>query len=206
MKSIKEWRDHWDKKTNISNSIEINGYCINGIPISKELYYKAIIEPTIRELDLKKDNHFLDVGCGSGMTLIEIEKLVSKSVGTDLSSELLKKYNGISETFVSDANNIPFKNRKFDRILIFGVAVYFPSFKYFKEVTKKHLEILNDDGILLIGDLNIGKKPKNNQYMWYNRDQLLNFLDDLGFAYSLNSQSKLKRGINKRWNIKINKY
>ena len=203
MKSVDEWTKHWDGKSAISNPVELNGYCIKGQPISWEMYEEAVVLPSINRLDISRGHSVLDIGCGSGLMMNEIEKTTHKIFGIDLSSKLLSQYNGCGTTHVGAAHEIPFTQERFDRILMFGVAGYFPNFEYFEKVTKTAVSLLNSEAMFLIGDLNIGKKPIGNQYQWYDREELLNFFDSLGLRYDLMSQNKLKRKINHRWDILV---
>lgn len=201
MKSVNEWTQHWDKKSTISNPVELNGYCVNAEPISWDLYKEAVVLPAINRLDISPGDSVLDIGCGSGLMMDEIEKITDKIFGVEPSKELLGRYKGSGLTYVGAAHDLPFTNERFDRILMFGVAIYFPDFSYFENVVNKAISLLNTDGKFLIGDLNIGMRPTENQYQWYDREQLLNFLDGLGLRYNLMSQNKLKREINRRWDV-----
>lgn len=205
IKPVHEWTQHWDSKVDITDPVALNGYCTGGVPIARETYFKAVVNPVIERLDLEPHHRVLDIGCGSGLTLSEIEKRVAEAVGTDLSRTMIDKYQGEAKTHVCAAHELPFEGEQFDRILMVGVAIYFPDFDYYRQVVEKVLSLLRPDGIFLIGDLNIGEKPEGNQYQWYDRAQLLDYLDELGHAYNLMSQNKLKRTINRRWDILIRK-
>lgn len=201
MKSVKEWTQHWDNKNHITNPVELNGYCIKGKPIPTDDYNKAVVFPTIERLQVKPNQSVLDIGCGSGLMLDKMEEITTNLFGLEPSGELLKRYKGCAKTYVGAAHQLPFKKENFDRVLMFGVAVYFPDFEYFKNVVLNVFSLLKQDGIFLIGDLNIGTRPTESQYQWYDREELLCFFDSTGLRYNLMSQSKLKREINKRWDI-----
>jgi SAM-dependent methyltransferase len=205
MNSIEEWRDHWDSKSAIADPVVLNGYCIGGVPISVGQYFAAVINPVIDRLDLRPEHRVLDIGCGSGLTLAEIEKQVAEAIGTDLSGSLLQCYKGEARTYTCAAHELPFEGEQFDRILMFSVAIYFPSFDYLKKVIEKALSLLRKDGLFLIGDLNLGVRPNGSQYLWYEREPLLDYLDGLGVAYSLLAQNKLKRKLNRRWDVVLRK-
>jgi len=205
MKTIEEWRTHWDNKKDITNPIELNGYCLKGKPIEKSKYNDAVIQPTLELLELDNDSKILDVGCGSGMFLYEFEKMGLEAFGTDISNALLERFKGKSKTFACAAHELPFYDEFFNRILMVSVAIYFENFNYFKTVVLKCLSILKLQGIFLIGDINLGIKPDGNQYQWYNKHEMVDFLDSLGYPYSIMTQNKIKRTINKRWDILIYK-
>lgn len=202
MKSVKDWENHWNSKGSIENPIEINGYCIGGKPISDELYYQAVIHPTIVLLELEPHHHVLDIGCGSGMFLREIEKKVKRCVGTDISQTLLKGYSGLCETIVCAADALPFNKDEFDRILMYSVAHYFPSFDYFRKVVSDGLRFLRKEGIFVIGDLPFGI---HDHYYYYDKHELMELLDSLNHPYTVAVQNNLKRKINRRYDIIIYK-
>lgn len=203
MKSVDEWTKHWNDKSAISNPVELNGYCIKGEPISFDLYRSAVVLPAINRLGILPGQSVLDIGCGSGLMMNEIEKTTDKIFGIEPSKELIARYEGAGTTYVGAAHELPFTDERFDRVLMFGVAVYFPDFEYFANVVETVISLLNPGGKFLIGDLNIGAPMIKSQYQWYDREQLLNFFDSLGFRYHLMSQNKLKREINHRWDVLV---
>lgn len=139
------------------------------------------------------------------MTLLEIEKRVARAVGTDISRTLLARYPGKATTHLCPAHELPFSGESFDRILMFSVAHYFPDLAYLREVTESCLSLLRRDGILLVGDLPIGVPPAQSPYLWFDRHQLVDLLDSLGFPYSIAAQGRLKRTINRRYDVIIYK-
>lgn len=201
MKTIDEWTAHWNGKSDIDDPVILNGYCVDGVPISRERYFEAVIDPLLARLELEPHHRVLDIGCGSGLTLGEIEKRVAVAIGTDFSMAMLQKYKGKAKTYVCSAHEVPFEGEQFDRILMYSVAIYFPNFEYFRQVTEKCLSILRCGGIFLIGDLLLGSKPENSQYQWFDRHALVEYFDSLGFPYSIAAQSRRKRSINKRFDV-----
>ena len=157
------------------------------------MYRDAVLLPAIKRLGISQGDSVLDIGCGSGLMMNEIEKTTDKIFGVEPSEELISRYKGVERTYIGAAHELPFNDERFDRILMFGVAVYFPDFDYFENVVKKVVSLLQTNGKFLIGDLNIGGRISESQYQWYNREQLLAFLDSLGLRYDLMSQNKLKK-------------
>lgn len=200
-KGVNKWAEHWNQKANIENHMEINGYCIKGVPLSKETFHEAMIKPYLEMLELKSYHHVLEIGCGTGLLLSEIEKYVEKCIGIDVSQGMLAKFIGQSETILCAAHELPFCQQRFDRILMCSVAHYFPSFDYFKSVIINGLSILRKDGIFLIGDMLLGEASANGQYIHYNKHEIIVFCDSLKLPYSLMVQNRLKRKLNKRYDI-----
>ncbi len=64
-------------------------------------------------LNIKNNDLLLDVGCGTGLS----SSLNCKVIGIDPSLELLKQNNNITEIILARAENIPFKNKIFDKVI-----------------------------------------------------------------------------------------
>ena len=205
-KNINGWRGHWDERSKTSDDIIwLNGYCVKGIPLSKEVYYNAVLNPSIEMLELESHHHILEIGCGAGLFLSEIEKNVKSCVGIDNSLGMLSRFIGKSDVLVSNANQLPFCQDYFDRILMYSVAHYYPSFEYFKMVIRNGLSLLKTKGVFLIGDVLFGEPPVNSQYLYYDKHIIIDFFDSLCFPYSIRVQNRIKRSINNRYDIIIYK-
>ncbi len=200
-KTVSEWAAHWNAKAGIANPMELNGYCVGGVPIPAERYMEAVVRPLLERLELEPQHCVLDIGCGSGMTLLEIERRVAEAVGTDISQAMVDRYPGKAKTYVCAAHQLPFDGVRFDRILMFSVAHYFPDFGYFRGVVENCLSLLRKGGILLVGDLPLGKTPAGSAYLWYERQALAELCDELGHPYSIAAQNRAKRAINRRYDL-----
>lgn len=202
-RTIAEWTAHWDAKSEIRDPVRLNGYCVGGEPIPREQYMEAVVKPVLERLELEPHHRVLDVGCGSGLMLGEIEKRVAEAVGTDVSRAMLERYEGRATTHVCAAHELPFGPESFDRVLMYSVAHYFPDFDYFREVAAKCLAILRRDGILLIGDLPVGRRPEQSPYLWYDRHALVDLFDSVALPYTIAAQSRAKRAINRRIDVVV---
>ena len=203
--TVEQWTAHWNAKAAIEDPIELNGYCVGGVPINRERYEAAVVRPSLETLELEPHHHALEVGCGSGLLLSEIERRVERAVGTDVSEALLRRYRGSAETHVCAAHELPFAGEQFDRILMWSVAHYFPDVDYFGDVATKLVTLLRAPGILLIGDVPLGPQPPTTPYLWYERTDLARKLEPLGLPFSIAAQSRLKRAINVRYDIIVYK-
>jgi ubiquinone/menaquinone biosynthesis C-methylase UbiE len=205
VKNVEGWIEYYNQKDeSITNPIQLVEYCVNGEPLTEREYRDAILEPTMRLLELERHHRFLDVGCGTGLFLREVEKCVDYCVGVDISKRLLDGKQCTSETFVCAAHELPFEDESFDRILIYSVAPCMPSFEYLKTVADKMLKILKLNGILLIGDVPIGNGLSRN-YTSYNAMDIIEYLESIKYPYSVMAQNKKKRSINARKNILVYK-
>jgi|SRR5579862_5302741 len=205
MRTVEEWAEHWNSKAGIENPVELNGYCLDGVPIDLELYRAAVVDPTLDLLELEPHHHVLEVGCGSGLILREIEARVERTVGTDLSEALLSRYDGAAETILCAAHELPFEGAQFDRILMSSVIHYFPNSGYLRDVVLKLLELLRRPGILVIADAMLGEQPPDTPYRWFSRGEIVDMLEPLGLPFSIAAQSRLKQQINLRYDIVVHK-
>ena len=204
-KTVEEWTAHWNAKAGIENAIELTGYCIGGVPMSAEKYRAAVVEPCLELLELEPQHHVLEVGCGAGLLLREIEQRVERTVGTDVSDGLVRRYDGTAETYVCAAHELPFDGEQFDRILMYSVAHYFPDLEYFRGVVLALVGLLRRPGVLVIGDVPVGAQPADTPYRWFDRRELADALEPLELPFSIAAQSRLKRTINRRYDVVVYK-
>ncbi|MEO5360109.1 MAG: methyltransferase domain-containing protein [Nitrospirota bacterium] len=198
---IEMWKSHWNSKRDMTDPLEINGYCMNGKSIQHEIYTEAILFPVIQQLGVRPGDKVLEVGCGTGMFLSEIEKITPEVYGVDISVEMLKKYSGKARLHVCAAHEVPFSPKTMDRILMYSVAHCFESFEYFKKVIETLLYILKDEGFLFIGDIPMDIPTRNSKYLIYSKKDIMTFLEFKGFPFELRAQNEKKRLLNERYDI-----
>lgn len=111
---------------------------------------------------LKKDFRVLEIGCSSGISMFRLAPLVAEYYGTDLSDEILKKTEaerkrlGLDHVhlFALPAHEIhQLEARDFDVIIINSVLQCFNGHNYLRSVLAKALQLLNNQGIIFIGDV-----------------------------------------------------
>ena len=198
-------KEYWDGKTG-ANPIELVDCCIDGEPLSWDLYHKAIVHPNLRNLDIYCESDVLEIGCGTGLHLKAIEQTcIGKLAGTDLSSKLLGHYDGRAEVFSCAAHQQPFEDDDFDRVLMVGVALYFPSEEYFEQVLFEIRRLLRERGKALIADLLLGALKSKSGYSTFNVEWVLKVCEDAGFRWTLMCQNSAKRQINKRYDLLLEK-
>lgn len=149
MKESKEtWKQIWLRKGKAEGCIEdmlaFDGYEKTRIDM------KQVAMNIIRELDIKKEDRVLEVGCGAGALA---QYLQCDYVGVDYSPTLVKKHIKFlrNSVLAGEADNLIFKDKTFDKVISYGVFMYFDNKQYaqraiseFKRVAKKGI---------LIGDL-----------------------------------------------------
>jgi ubiquinone/menaquinone biosynthesis C-methylase UbiE len=115
-----------------------------------------IIKVIREKLALLRSDRILEVGCGSGMILGPLSRMSSMVAGVDFASSLIQKIQKVipnGEFHVSEANNLPFGDATFDKILSFSVFQYFPDFSYAKEVLNEMVRCTKNNGRIYIGDI-----------------------------------------------------
>ena len=102
-------------------------------------YHKMIdnLEVSILSKYLNKTDIVLEVGCGTGLLLKEVDKLVSKAIGIDLSDKMLEKAKerGL-EVYQAEASNLPFGDNYFDVVYSYKVLAHI-------EAVEKTLQEIN---------------------------------------------------------------
>lgn len=110
-----------------------------------------------------KSKNILEVGCGTGHWLNELNLLDLNKFGVDYSLGMLneaKKQNNKLRLILADANTLPFVNGKFD--LIFCVnAIH--QFNYQREFILNSSHLLKPNGIFALFCLD----PRNKNDKWY---------------------------------------
>nr|WP_201280317.1 non-ribosomal peptide synthetase [Hassalia byssoidea] len=113
---------------------------------------------TLARVQALKPKRILEIGCGTGMILLNIAPQVESYWGTDFSQEAINRLENIIQTQhvqflhqeASNFNQIP--EDYFDTIIINSVAQYFPSIEYLQQVIAGALKVLAPGGSLFIGD------------------------------------------------------
>lgn len=205
MKTVERWRAYWESKTE-DDPIAMADYYIDGQPMHYQDYQRLIVAPNISLLSLDSECSVLEIGCGTGMHLLEVEKLTDGFVaGTDLSASLLASYKGRALIEKAEAIKQPFQDSSFDRILMVGVTMYFPDIDYFRKAIHEITRLLKNDGVAVVGDLLLGSWTSKSGYTVFPSNEIIDLLNEFNFAWSLQNQNLEKRSLNKRFNIVIRK-
>ena len=101
---------------------------------------------------IKKEDRVLEIGCGSGNILRFIN---SKNIyGLDISPKMIyfcKKIMPYGEFTTGDAEDLPYENNFFDKVIISEVLYYLPNLEKALEEAKR---VLKSGGLILITSLN----------------------------------------------------
>lgn len=114
-----------------------------------------------RHLD-KTKTCVLEVGCASGITMYRIAPYVKRYIGTDMAKENLKKnekrniehkITNIELEQCRADEILKFKDEHINIIIINSVIQYFGTEEYLLDIIKKAATLIENDGILYIGDV-----------------------------------------------------
>lgn len=200
------WKEYWGNKNWTGSHRDLNDYTWgkNTPLVPKKLHKEHFVEPILSILQLEPHHHVLEIGCGSGLLLKEIEPKVERLVGADISEKMLAHYEGPAETVCCAANEIPFNEPTFDRIFMYGVCFYFPSTQYFQEVIEKCLRALKKDGFLFVGDVIYKSNHQvNPNFLQCDIVNMVEYLDNLALPYEILAHNKLQIKQNKRKHLII---
>jgi len=112
--SFKEWNEVMVRKYNPEDYIFHSNFLVRFFELKRFKKIKDLLQ-------LSNNDNFLDIGCGSGYLLNQA--VCKRGVGADISDLMVKtarehcKNNGKKFLVQSDAENLPFKNRSFDKIV-----------------------------------------------------------------------------------------
>jgi cyclopropane fatty-acyl-phospholipid synthase-like methyltransferase len=136
----------------------------NGRYISQKEAEQYVPDDIVKKLKINRDDTFFDIGCGLGLNLIPISKIVRLAFACDHPSVikmLCKKDLPTNINFYEgDFLNIT-TNRSFTKILAYSVLTALENEKTLFSFIDKTLTLLAPEGRMLLGDFaNIDKKSR----------------------------------------------
>ena len=172
--------------------------------INREKHSKKIIEKAeglLNLIDIKSDQKYLEIGCGSGAVARYVSKKYKLNVtGTDIDKDqvLLSRRDSThikSITFLeADATNLPFKDKSFDIVLSINVLHHISNWM---DALKEINRVLRSNGYFILVDLfyskwtaKIGKILVRNVYGITTIDNLNIFINDNKFYTNYSQISK----------------
>lgn len=121
------WKQIWTRKGNADSSVTdllaYDGY------EATQVNMKEVAAEVTRALDIRRTDKVLEVGCGAGALA---QYLDCDYVGMDYSPTLVKKHIEILHNPVleGEAADLIFKDKSFDKVICYGVFLYFESKEY----------------------------------------------------------------------------
>lgn len=169
MNNYNFWKEVWDSKGNSDSSdlLFLDGY----EHIGKKINSHLIVEEIIKILNIKDNDSILEVGCGCGFLSREFQKDYDYT-GVDYSLAIINKHKNIFKShkvYVSEANDLFFKDKTFDHVFCFGLFQYIPNLKYADTVIDEMMRVSSKS--VFLGDLKF-KKTRETHFV-YPKDRLL---------------------------------
>ncbi|MFA6089581.1 MAG: methyltransferase domain-containing protein [Candidatus Woesearchaeota archaeon] len=127
------------------------------------IFERNTINNAIDMLNLKKEDYFLDLACGTGKVLKYASKKTKKLYGCDFSDKMLtvcKKRNkniNVELKLCDITTKLPYKNNTFDKIN-FSVTLGMINTEYYKKVFSEIKRVLKKDGKIVITEYTTKKR------------------------------------------------
>ena len=142
------WKEIWTQKGAVAgtkeDALEMGGW--NHTKTSAEDIAKKIVE----FLKIESDDKVLEIGCGTGGLA---QYITCDYVGIDYSKTSVQKcMEFFSKTALyAEANDLPFKDKYFDKCFAYGCFMYFQDQNYVRQVVEEMRRVTKS--IIFIGEL-----------------------------------------------------
>ena len=159
------WKEIWTQKGNMAGTKEDIRVYDGWEKSSADMLETA---NRIKEiLDIKPCHRVLEVGCGAGGLA---QFMDCEYIGIDFSASLVKRCMEFYQksAVYAEANDLPFKDKYFDKCFSWGVFLYFPSKEYVRQVIEE-MKRVTKAGIF-IGELPI--QSHDDKHMLYTEEEL----------------------------------
>lgn len=147
-KTTETWQQIWTRKGNADVSttdlLAYDGYEATQVDMEE------VARQITARLNIKKEDKVLEVGCGAGALA---QYLTSDYTGVDYSPTLVARHIEIlhHSVLTGEAADLPFKDKTFDKVICYGVYLYFSDKEYAKRATDELLRVAKKS--VLIGEI-----------------------------------------------------
>ncbi len=121
--------------------------------------YKKEVQMLLDIVEFRKDIKILDVGCGTGRTIIEMAYLGANCTGLDAAKDVIRLINTVRDVYklnvtgvYGDACNLPFDNETFDVVMS---AEFFEHVADIDRDMKEQIRVVKAGGRLIIVQPNL---------------------------------------------------
>jgi len=136
----------------------------NGRYVSQQKAEQSIPADVIEKLKINSRDSFLDVGCGLGLNLIPVSKIVKSVMACDHPNviRVLKQKTMPPSIEFYEGDFLNFQTEKrFTKILSYSVLPTLPNEEVVFAFINKALSVVSQDGRILLGDIaNVDKKSR----------------------------------------------
>lgn len=156
------WKQIWVRKGKAEGNdlLAFDGYEATQVDMEE------VARQITKRLDIQKNDKVLEVGCGAGALA---QYLDCDYTGMDYSHTLVKKHIEIlhNSVLTGEAADLPFKDHTFDKVICYGVYLYFDNKEYAKKATSELLRVAKKS--VLIGELPIRSHRK--EHLLFTKDE-----------------------------------
>ncbi|MFP4473170.1 MAG: class I SAM-dependent methyltransferase [Candidatus Omnitrophota bacterium] len=114
---------------------------------------RLLVQHIQHHLRAENNDTVLDLGCGGGWMMPEIEPVCAQVFGCDISWHMLRRSPCPQRVFVGDAARLPLADHSLDRVLCYFVLINFQDDAAVEQVLSEILRILRPGGLALLGQL-----------------------------------------------------
>lgn len=156
------WKEIWVRKGK-AEGIDLLAY--DGYEAT-QVNMEEVARQITKRLDIKENDKVLEVGCGAGALA---QYLDCDYTGIDYSPTLVRKHIELlhNSVLTGEAADLPFKDRVFDKVICYGVFLYFDDKNYAKRATAELLRVARSG--VLIGELPIHSHRK--EHLLFTKDE-----------------------------------
>ena len=162
--SKETWKQIWTRKgqadSSVTDLLAYDGYEATRVDMEE------VARQITRRLDIKKNDKVLEVGCGAGALA---QYLDCDYVGIDYSPTLVQKHIEFlhHSVLAGEAADLPFKDKSFDKVICYGVYLYFDNKEYAGKATKELLRVAKKG--VLIGE--IPMRSHRDEHLLFSKEE-----------------------------------
>ncbi|GEM_PF-1666333 len=122
-----------------------------------EGHWCSLVEDIKNKLELDRPlDAILDVGCGNGLLLSGLKEYFNRFNGIDYSNNMIEQAKKVfpeANFNQSEAAQLDFPDRSFDRVISYSIFHYFEGESYVLSVLSEMMRVCKKGGVVLIGDV-----------------------------------------------------
>jgi ubiquinone/menaquinone biosynthesis C-methylase UbiE len=162
-----DWAEIWELKGLLKTTDfkKLDGY--EGTDID----FAEVVRNIRTSLKIKPGDKILEVGCGAGALAVHFKDC--DYTGVDKSQTMVNKFRELvgRDVVCTEPDYLFFPNERFDHVIMYSVAQYFPDHKYYMKVEGELCRV-SKRGVF-IGDL--PEKSHRDSHLLFNKDWFKNW-------------------------------
>jgi len=156
---VEQWRRLYEATANHDDWLVVHRWDYD------DTMARATADDIRAKLELKPEDHVLEVGCASGKKLSMVLYDEQHGDGFDLCEALVRRKEDFAHDphrlhlGVAEAARLPVQSNNYDKVFCYSVSQCFPSEAYAADVVREMLRVCKPGGIVLWGDV-LGEMEK----------------------------------------------